>query len=377
MKIGLVTMYTPEIAAFGEKTSEDKADYCAIHNYDFIGASNRLGDISRPPPWDKILLLERHLEQYDWLFWTDADAVIMDFSPRLEDFLDDTADIIITKDVNGINSGNWFLKNSPGVFRFLRDVYKQEDLIHHIWWEQAAMMRLIENRPDLRIKYLDPVSFNSYHDQFSPGDFMLHFAGICDKGNLVTQARYSSSLSVECREEFPWLFRHLNLVKRGAEIGVQNGDFAAILNGRLPTTDIFLIDHWRHDPKQVGIANVSDSEQEVIFRSTSRRFENNKRIRLLRQTSVTAASQFDDGYFDWVYIDASHDYESVKSDLNAWYRKVRKGGVLCGHDFLDGNTPAGIFGVKSAVMEFAAEKNVFLRQTQTTDWPSWYFVKRT
>jgi hypothetical protein len=37
-----------------------------------------------------------------------------------------------------------------------------------------------------------------------------------------------------------------------------------------------------------------------------------------------------------VYIDASHDYESVKEDIIAWLPKVKKGGIICGDDYTPG-----------------------------------------
>jgi hypothetical protein len=53
-----------------------------------------------------------------------------------------------------------------------------------------------------------------------------------------------------------------------------------------------------------------------------------------------------------VFIDASHDYESVKADVKAWLPKVKKGGYLAGHDWH--HEP-----VKRAVIEVLGEVDEF------------------
>lgn len=56
-------------------------------------------------------------------------------------------------------------------------------------------------------------------------------------------------------------------------------------------------------------------------------------IHLLISDSVAAAELFADGSFDWVHIDARHDYDSVVADINAWVPKVKAGGWLSGDDY--------------------------------------------
>ena len=53
----------------------------------------------------------------------------------------------------------------------------------------------------------------------------------------------------------------------------------------------------------------------------------------IRKTSVEAAKDFADGSLDAVYIDAEHDEESVRTDIQTWLPKVKKGGYLSGHDW--------------------------------------------
>jgi hypothetical protein len=53
---------------------------------------------------------------------------------------------------------------------------------------------------------------------------------------------------------------------------------------------------------------------------------------VIRLRSVEASRLFADGGVDFAYIDGLHDYGSVCSDLRAWHPKMKKGGVLAGHD---------------------------------------------
>lgn len=53
----------------------------------------------------------------------------------------------------------------------------------------------------------------------------------------------------------------------------------------------------------------------------------------MKMRSVDAARFIVDGSLDLVFIDADHSYESCKEDILVWLPKVRKGGVICGHDY--------------------------------------------
>jgi len=57
------------------------------------------------------------------------------------------------------------------------------------------------------------------------------------------------------------------------------------------------------------------------------------KISLIISDSVTASTLFTDTSLDWVHLDARHDYESVKADIEAWLPKVKTGGWLSGDDY--------------------------------------------
>lgn len=56
-------------------------------------------------------------------------------------------------------------------------------------------------------------------------------------------------------------------------------------------------------------------------------------IEKIKDSSEMASNKFEDESLDLVYIDAAHDYQSVKQDISLWYPKVKKGGYISGHDY--------------------------------------------
>ena len=69
----------------------------------------------------------------------------------------------------------------------------------------------------------------------------------------------------------------------------------------------------------------------------------------LKITSKEASRKFKDESLDFVFIDASHEYEDVLEDIKLWYPKVKKEGILAGHDCYPNNPEWG--GVYRAVKE--------------------------
>jgi cephalosporin hydroxylase len=68
-----------------------------------------------------------------------------------------------------------------------------------------------------------------------------------------------------------------------------------------------------------------------------------------KMTSLEAAEKFDNNSIDFIFIDASHEYQDVINDLKAWYPKLKIGGTLAGHDYYPDQPTWG--GVYKAVNE--------------------------
>lgn len=177
------------------------------------------------------------------------------------------------------------------------------------------------------------------------------------------------------RYELPFVLNSMNLVGEGVELGVQLGHYSASILTTWSGMRLYSVDPWMEFPSSEyeDASNVPQETQNRIFEEASARLEKfGNRSRVLRMTSKEAAPLFRDGQLDFVYIDAQHHYEAVKEDLQIWFPKLRKGGILAGHDYVEGKKEAGDFGVKAAVDEFVAATGLRLVVSAEGDWPSWF-----
>jgi len=57
------------------------------------------------------------------------------------------------------------------------------------------------------------------------------------------------------------------------------------------------------------------------------------RLKIIKNDSVSQSKNYQDHSLDFVYIDAGHDYESVKADIQAWLPKIKPNGIIAGDDY--------------------------------------------
>ncbi len=126
------------------------------------------------------------------------------------------------------------------------------------------------------------------------------------------------------RELIEWLpISEITMV----EVGSYAGESAAIFAASFKVNKITCVDHWNPN---AGWKGTGLSEAESRFDIVK---ANSRKIGKLKIFSEEGARLFDSGSLDFVYIDASHDYESVKHDIELWRPKIRVGGFIGGHDY--------------------------------------------
>ncbi|MBI3877069.1 MAG: class I SAM-dependent methyltransferase [Verrucomicrobia bacterium] len=179
------------------------------------------------------------------------------------------------------------------------------------------------------------------------------------------------------RVQLAALLNARGLLGTGVEVGVFAGEFSDYLLTHWRGRKLISIDPWQHwDAGYVDSSNRSAEEMEALHRTVSRRLQRHgERSEIWRTTSEAAARRIADASLDFVYLDAQHHAEAVRQDLRAWLSKLRPGALFAGHDYLDGEGPAGIFGVKTAVDEFVRENGLTLHITRSEAWPTWFLFK--
>lgn len=140
----------------------------------------------------------------------------------------------------------------------------------------------------------------------------------------------------------------LSKLKKGgrvAEIGVAQGDFSELILKITKPDSLHLIDVW--NSRTYGAS---------LFKEVTVRFKgeiDEGRIRIHRELSVDAAGDFEDDYFDWIYIDTTHSYDTTREELARYASKVKRDGIIAGHDYTMGIWDSlNRYGVIEAVHEF-------------------------
>jgi len=161
-----------------------KMHYCIKHNYDLI-VDHSVYDDSRPRAWSKIKLLLKYLSSYDYLFWVDADAYIMNMEHSLNGFIlangliQDTS-ILVSYDWKMMNTGVMLIRNSDFSREFLTSVYNHGDMDVNGNWEQTAFIQQYEDdvlNSQSHIKSIYHADYNSYWFNYQWGHLIVHFCG--------------------------------------------------------------------------------------------------------------------------------------------------------------------------------------------------------
>ena len=183
------------------------------------------------------------------------------------------------------------------------------------------------------------------------------------------------------RGELVELCNELGLVRNAAEIGVHRGHFSHHNLKLWRGSKYYMIDSWtfrKNDTLPNGLISGDKNERSMLRHNRDhqhalaavKEWTASGRAIVMRRFAEAAVHEFEDGFFDFIYIYAGHEYQNVHRDLRTWWPKLRAGGMLAGDDFADlHDTYPGLpippgdkhpthrtfqWGVKSAVANFSA-----------------------
>ncbi len=157
--------------------------------------------------------------------------------------------------------------------------------------------------------------------------------------------------------------------KLGVEVGVLGGTYSTTLYENNPGLKLFAVDSW--------------GMNEIKYGDYHRRKEAEARLRLgkypgvtlVKKFSLEAVKDFEINSLDFVYIDASHSFDFVMRDIIEWGMRVKRGGIISGHDYINTRKvrikDAVDIYVKAHGYDLQLTSNKYDRSAVT-----WWFVKK-
>ena len=109
----------------------------------------------------------------------------------------------------------------------------------------------------------------------------------------------------------------------GAELGIWDGAFSRVISKIIEPQLFYLVDTW-----------IDMDLEERLTDNFIKRSKNSNYIKR-KETTESFLNSLEDNYLDWVFVDAAHDYDSVKTDLLLSKDKVKDDGYIMGHDYIN------------------------------------------
>lgn len=168
---------------------------------------------------------------------------------------------------------------------------------------------------------------------------------------------------------FPELFKQRGY-KIGVEIGVYRGVFSAHLLENVSGLKMYGVDPW---VPYKGFHSCKQHKIDTIYEDAMNRMKGLD-CEIIRKKSIDAVNDFEDGSVDFVYIDGNHDFWHVATDIALWVPKVRDGGVVSGHDYIDTSRCK----VRSVVQAYTEAHKIspWYVIVGSDRSPSWYWKKK-
>ena len=144
-----------------------------------------------------------------------------------------------------------------------------------------------------------------------------------------------------------------------AEIGVSQGLFTEEILKVVQPRKLHLIDPWAGDPHINYYDAVCDKFKDHI---------ESGQVEIHKDKSQFVYDQFPDQYFDWIYVDGSHNYKSVRRDLDFYYHKIKMYGFITGDDYRFVEKRKGLRDAVAEISEKYLMRLILIRNNQFILW---------
>ena len=131
------------------------------------------------------------------------------------------------------------------------------------------------------------------------------------------------------RKNLAKLFRSLEY-KCGAEIGIESGRFSQQICNQNPGVHLLCVDAWT---KYRGYSRAISQPNFDKHHENAKRRLAPYNVEIIHALSMDAVEDIELESLDFVYIDGNHSYDFAMMDLIQWGRRVRRGGIISGHDY--------------------------------------------
>lgn len=123
----------------------------------------------------------------------------------------------------------------------------------------------------------------------------------------------------------------LHKIDNIVEIGSYQGESTTIFSQHFTDSKIFAVDTWSHN-YEMDLNTNNHIDVENNFNSIILNYPN---IIKIKMSSENFSNIIADNSIDFVYIDGDHSYEGVSTDIIKWKNKIKKGGYIGGHDYVE------------------------------------------
>lgn len=153
-----------------------------------------------------------------------------------------------------------------------------------------------------------------------------------------------------------YLHAQLNRKIKVVEIGAWLGKSSYYLvQHHSAKADIYIIDTWKGTPGELTTAHSLATVKDIFLDFMENMKVHEGKFTAIRSLSVEAAKLFENSSVDFIFIDADHSYQAVRSDIETWQPKLTDTGIIAGHDYT-----SGWDGVRKAVNAKFGRENILV-----------------